>query len=168
MQQFKFGPHTITANEIFYSTRTTFGLVNLKPVTPGHVLLIPRRVVARYSELTAAEASDLALAAQRVGGVVEREFGGAALTLTLQDGAAAGQSVAHVHWHLLPRRARDWPLNDHVYAAVDAAERAMFVDADAERKPRTPQEMAEEAARLRPFFAQISIDEGGASIWDDL
>lgn len=41
---------------------------------PGHVLLIPKRVVARYSELTKEEISDLFQAVQVVGNVVEREF----------------------------------------------------------------------------------------------
>ncbi|KAJ3019520.1 UNVERIFIED_CONTAM: hypothetical protein HDU68_010633 [Siphonaria sp. JEL0065] len=173
MTTFKFGPYPITPTEIFYSTRTTFGLVNLKPVTPGHVLLIPRRVVPRFADLTTTEAHDLITAAQRVGSVVEREYKGESLTITIQDGPAAGQTVPHVHIHVMPRRKGDWADNDEIYPEINRKEgelnqtlKTRRVDADEDRKPRSQKEMAEEASKLRPFFTQFSIDEGGSSIWE--
>lgn len=41
--------------------------------------------------------------AQRVGTAVEPHFGGTSLTLAIQDGPQAGQTVPHVHVHVLPR-----------------------------------------------------------------
>ena len=40
---------------------------------------------------------------------------------TLQDGPAAGQTVPHVHIHVLPRKFGDFEPNDKVYDAIDAA-----------------------------------------------
>lgn len=60
--------------------------------------------------------------AQRVGKTVQAHFGGAALTLTIQDGPEAGQTVPHVHVHVLPRRAGDFEPNDKVYDAIDESE----------------------------------------------
>ncbi|ORY53695.1 HIT-like protein [Rhizoclosmatium globosum] len=173
MTAFKFGPYPISASEIFYSTRNVFGLVNLKPVTPGHVLIIPRRVVPRFADLTTAEAHDLVIAAQRVGKVVEREYKGESLTITVQDGPAAGQTVPHVHIHVMPRRKGDWADNDDIYPEINRKEgelgRALKnrVDAEAERKPRSHEEMAEEAGKLRVFFKDVSQAEGGADIWNN-
>lgn len=39
----------------------------------------------------------------------------------MQDGPAAGQSVPHVHIHILPRRAGDFERNDQVYDAIEAS-----------------------------------------------
>lgn len=60
--------------------------------------------------------------AQRVGSIVQGHFGGASLTLTIQDGPEAGQTVPHVHVHVLPRRAGDFEPNDKVYDAIDESE----------------------------------------------
>ncbi|CAG8361811.1 unnamed protein product, partial [Penicillium nalgiovense] len=89
----------------------TFALVNLKPILPGHVLVSPRRVVPRVTDLTPAETSDLFLTVRRVGRMVERVYGATSLNIAIQDGAHAGQSVPHVHAHIIPRKAADL---DHV------------------------------------------------------
>lgn len=80
--------------------------VNLKPVVPGHVLLSPKRVVARFAELSPEEVADLWTLAQRVGAAIEPHFGASSLTLAIQDGPQAGQTVPHVHVHILPRWGR--------------------------------------------------------------
>ena len=106
----------------------------------GHVLVSPKRVVRRFAELTKEEVSDLWLLAQRVGAVIEPHFGAGSLTLAIQagathgnvtcsntiddgmqDGPLAGQTVPHVHIHLLPRKKGDFERNDEVYDAIDAA-----------------------------------------------
>ena len=84
-------------------SKYSYGIVNLKPVVPGHVLVIPKRIVKRFAELSAEEVSDMFLSAQEIGKVIEREFKGESLTITVQDGESAGQTVAHVHVHLIPR-----------------------------------------------------------------
>ena len=82
------------------------------------MLFIPRRVVPRFAELTAEEVADLWQLAQRVGPKLQTHFGASALTYAVQDGAQAGQTVPHVHIHLLPRRVGDFERNDEVYDRV--------------------------------------------------
>lgn len=43
--------------QVFYTTRLCAAMVNLKPILPGHSLVIPRRVVPRYADLAADEVS---------------------------------------------------------------------------------------------------------------
>lgn len=76
------------------------------------------------------------------------------MTFALQDGTAAGQSVPHVHVHVIPRRHGDFKRNDEIYNALDTsdANRGPAVDAAEDREPRTKQQMAGEAALLRPLF----------------
>lgn len=159
---FHFGPWACDWSEAFCLTPLSLCLVNQKPLVPGHVLVIPRRVVPAFQDLTPPEVADLMATAHAVAPRVRDHFGAAALTLAVQDGAAAGQTVAHVHLHVLPRREGDFTPNDKVYEALDAADMARergktIVDAGAERKPRSPQEMAAESATLRTLVADLSL-----------
>jgi bis(5'-adenosyl)-triphosphatase len=90
-------------------------LVNTKPLVPGHVLVIPRRVVPRFEHLTSEEVADLWDTVHRVAPIVRDHFGAAATTFAIQDGPEAGQTVAHVHVHILPRRTGDFTPNDKIY-----------------------------------------------------
>jgi diadenosine tetraphosphate (Ap4A) HIT family hydrolase len=162
-QDLKFGPWSIAPSEVFASTPLSFAFVNLKPVVPGHVLVSPRRVAKRFSDLTDDEVSDLWALSRCVGTALEPRYGASSLTYTIQDGAEAGQTVAHVHVHVLPRRKGDFERNDEIYDAIDAAEKVVGavneaaaakkpIDLDEKRRPRTPEEMAAEAAELRKLF----------------
>ena len=81
--------------------------VNLKPLLPGHVLVSPLRVAPRLSDLSTDELTDFMLTIRRVSRMLERVYGASALNIAMQDGPDAGQSVPHVHMHLIPRKAMD-------------------------------------------------------------
>mmetsp|Transcript_25687 Transcript_25687/g.41060 ORF Transcript_25687/g.41060 Transcript_25687/m.41060 type:complete len:244 (-) Transcript_25687:296-1027(-) len=116
---YTFGPIRVPSTQVFIETALSFGLVNLKPVVPGHVLIVSRRVVPRFSDLTSEETADIWNLAKRVGAVIEPHFGATAGTYAIQDGAAAGQTVPHVHVHVLPRRSGDFPNSDDVYEKIE-------------------------------------------------
>ncbi|KAF4767752.1 hypothetical protein N7455_011320 [Penicillium solitum] len=119
-----FGSFIVTP-QVFHTTPLTFALVNLKPILPGHVLVSPRRVVPRVTDLTPAETSDLFLTVRRVGRMVERVYGATSLNIAIQDGVHAGQSVPHVHAHVIPRKAADLDHaggTDAVYDLLDGDE----------------------------------------------
>ncbi|XP_063283660.1 bis(5'-adenosyl)-triphosphatase [Pelobates fuscus] len=145
----KFGQHLIKQSVIFLKTAFSFALVNRKPVVPGHVLVCPIRSTKRFRDLSPEEVSDLFLTVQKVANVVECHFGGTAITISLQDGPEAGQTVHHVHVHILPRRVGDFERNDQIYEELQ--------NHDKERKDcleawRSEQEMETEAAALRKYF----------------
>ncbi len=153
-------------------------MVNIKPLVKGHVLVIPQRRVARFSDLTQEEITDLFTrlagvayeSVQKVGCVVEKAFEADSLTITvqvfvllllMQDGVHAGQSIPHMHAHILPRRANDLQNNDDVYDMIFDAGRAMNgeykslpkggMDAPF-RQTRTLNEMEQEARWLEQYF----------------
>ncbi|KAG2179879.1 hypothetical protein INT43_003665 [Umbelopsis isabellina] len=101
------------------------------------------------------EATDMILSAQKIGKVIEKVFNGTSLTLAMQDGAQAGQTVPHVHMHIIPRTADDWANNDEIYDELDGKKAATMGGVDSkDRKARTIDEMRVEAEMLRPFFDQ--------------
>lgn len=161
-QTIHFGTFVVNP-QVFHITPLSFALVNLKPLLPGHVLISPRRVVPRFSDLSSEEVTDLFLTAQRVGRMVERVFEADALNIAIQDGAAAGQSVPHVHTHVIPRQKGDMDAHggsDAIYDRMNGDEGNIGAhiqqrqggfpkpDADDERKARSTEEMREEAEWL--------------------
>ena len=149
----RFATHPIPRSTIFAVSRRSFAFVNLRPVVPGHVLISPKRVAPRFADLTTEEVSDLWLLAQKVGRVAERKqqlereeregkasssapsssasaSPSSALTFALQDGASAGQSVPHVHVHVIPRggpgdRFHGEEKNDELYPELQRAGAAL-------------------------------------------
>lgn len=109
----------------------------------------------RFEDLSTEEVSDLWLTAKLVGKKVEQFFKASSLTFAVQDGPQAGQTVPHVHVHILPRKAGDFKNNDEIYDEIDKKEQDLSqkLDLDQERKDRTPDEMAKEAAELRALFS---------------
>ncbi|XP_071917796.1 bifunctional bis(5'-adenosyl)-triphosphatase/adenylylsulfatase FHIT-like isoform X2 [Coffea arabica] len=117
-ETYAFGPYKIDPKEVFYSTHLSYAMVNLRPLLPGHVLVCPRREVKRFVDLTADETSDLWLTAQEVGSQLESYHKASSLTFAIQDGPQAGQTVPHVHIHIVPRKGGDFEKNDEIYDAT--------------------------------------------------
>eukprot|EP01018_Ginkgo_biloba_P004644 Gb_20573 [translate_table: standard] len=151
---YMFGPYKIDKNEVFFTTELSYALVNLRPVVPAHVLVCPKRLVKRFADLTVEETTDLWLSAQRIGGKLETYFKASSLTFTIQDGPEAGQTVPHVHIHILPRKINDFEKNDEIYDAIDVKENELRekLNLDKERTDRTLDEMVAEANELRALF----------------
>ena len=80
----RFGPHTLHAGQVFFESPLSLGIVNLKPIVPGHVLVISKRVCARVADLSPEEVSDLFTAVHRVGPVVEQHYGCSAMNIAIQ------------------------------------------------------------------------------------
>ena len=77
------------------------------PVSPGHTLIITRRHVSSFFEITDAERADLMSLLTAARADLEREFRPAGFNIGVNDGAAAGQTVLHLHMHLIPRYEGD-------------------------------------------------------------
>jgi len=106
------------------------------------VLIITTRPVARVADLVPAELSDIMLTAQTVSRMIESRFKSTGVTfaiqvtigavmsilitlivgvlmmVSIQDGASAGQTVPHVHMHVIPRHLGDFERSDQVYDEV--------------------------------------------------
>ena len=73
------------------------------PVSPGHALVIPRRHVPNWSGATAEEQAALLGAFDAVRAEIERCFAPDGSNLAVNVGEAAGQTVPHLHLHVIPR-----------------------------------------------------------------
>lgn len=123
-----FGPFDVT-DQVFLTTPYSFAVVNLKPLLPGHVLVCPLVRHKRMTDLSAPELTDLMLTVQKVQRLLAHHYFQAqeaaplpskhhipgtrhhvpappedgSFNIAVQDGDGAGQTVPHLHVHVIPR-----------------------------------------------------------------
>src|SRR5207247_8712326 len=81
--------------------------LDVQPLADGHVLVVPRAHAASVEDLKPAEADALFRAVVRLAGPVRTALGAAGTTIGINNGEATGQTIAHVHVHIVPRREGD-------------------------------------------------------------
>jgi diadenosine tetraphosphate (Ap4A) HIT family hydrolase len=77
------------------------------PLTKGHSLIIPRRHVASFFDCTAEERQAMLELLDEAKAILDKEHAPDGYNIGLNNGPAAGQTVMHVHMHLIPRYAGD-------------------------------------------------------------
>lgn len=77
------------------------------PISRGHTLVMPRRHVGSFFELDASERDDLFALLDEVKRLLDEEMRPDGYNIGINDGAAAGQTVPHLHIHLIPRYRGD-------------------------------------------------------------
>jgi histidine triad (HIT) family protein len=95
--------------DIVYEDELCLAFRDINPQAPTHVLIIPKKEIPRLSD---AKPEDQALLGHLmlVAGQVAKQLGvGEAFRVVINNGAEAGQSVFHVHLHVLGGRGFRWP-----------------------------------------------------------
>lgn len=77
------------------------------PVSPGHSLIIPKRHVGSFFEVTLEERLAMLELLDKAKATVTQEQNPDAFNIGINDGSAAGQTVPHLHMHLIPRYKGD-------------------------------------------------------------
>jgi diadenosine tetraphosphate (Ap4A) HIT family hydrolase len=79
------------------------------PLTEGHTLVTPRKHVSSIYDLSPSEQCELREIVAKVRTLLMERFEVDSLNIGVNDGLAAGQTVAHAHVHVIPRRTGDVP-----------------------------------------------------------
>ena len=79
------------------------------PISQGHTLIIPKRHVGSFFESTDLERDSLLRLIDQAKTALDKEFHPAGYNIGINDGATAGQTVPHLHLHLIPRYLGDSP-----------------------------------------------------------
>lgn len=139
----EFGAFTIPDCRVIYKSKHCYVFPNIRPFLPHHLLVSTIRKRQGLLDLTEEEAADLMRTVRKTLRCL-RAFGEAA-TVTLQDGEAAGQTVRHLHFHIIPRTSGDLSNNNDVYKETSL---------DVVKPNRSDESMEEEAALLRKVFEE--------------
>jgi diadenosine tetraphosphate (Ap4A) HIT family hydrolase len=91
----------VAGNDLAFAVRDAF------PISPGHTLIIARRHVASFFDVNTDERNVLLLLLDQAKEQLDQEFHPSGYNIGINDGADAGQTVPHLHIHLIPRYPGD-------------------------------------------------------------
>ncbi|MEY4965901.1 MAG: Protein hit [Pseudomonadota bacterium] len=88
-----------------YEDDKTLAFMDVMPQADGHVLVIPKEPAENILDLSPEGAAAMIATTQRVAKAVKKGLNAPGIMLAQLNGAPAGQSVFHVHFHIIPRSA---------------------------------------------------------------
>lgn len=86
-----------------YEDQNVLAFMDVMPQSDGHVLVIPKVEATNLFEIEAAALSKLIVATQTIAQAAKSAFNADGITIMQFNGAAAGQTVFHLHFHVIPR-----------------------------------------------------------------
>ncbi|HEX8201908.1 MAG TPA: HIT family protein [Isosphaeraceae bacterium] len=100
-------------------TEQAVAFLDIHPVNLGHVLLVPRAHHAHLGDLPEELAAHVGSLLPRLCRAVQKATGADGLNVVVNNGRAAGQTIDHSHWHVIPRAHDDavnwpWPHAEYV------------------------------------------------------
>lgn len=96
-----------TMENVLLRNRFAYVVFDQNPVTPGHCLIIPFRHIEDFFATTEQERHAMLLLADEAKKLLDRDFAPEGYNLGVNVGEVAGQTVFHVHVHLIPRYRGD-------------------------------------------------------------
>ena len=103
-----------------YEDAHTLAFMDVMPQAEGHTLVIPKKPAENLFDLEPDALTATILTTQRVARAVKKAFDAPGILLAQLNGSAAGQSVFHIHFHVLPRR-EGFDLKLHAREMADPA-----------------------------------------------
>ncbi len=100
-------PFCNVEREKILETELSFAIYDGFPVNEGHALIIPKRHTANYFDLSIDEQKNCIELLNRVKGILQEKYNPAGFNVGININEAAGQTVPHVHIHLIPRYEGD-------------------------------------------------------------
>lgn len=107
MNENKLCPFCNLEREKIMESEMSFAIYDGFPVNEGHVLIIPKRHTANYFDLTADEQADCFKLLNNVKEKIKEKFNPDGFNVGININEVAGQTVPHVHVHLIPRYKGD-------------------------------------------------------------
>src|SRR3989344_1524369 len=85
-----------------YEDADTFAFLSIKPIAPGHTLVIPKAHYTDIFSLPENQLHKIISLAQKTASVVKSAMQAEGINIGMNNGSAAGQEIFHVHFHIIP------------------------------------------------------------------
>lgn len=103
---------------VFYETPDFMALYNFAPILPGHSLVIPRKHHTGLLTLSDTEFADFFITARNALLILMKVFHTPAFDWSIQEKPEAGQTIEHLHLHIVPRISEDLINPGHWYPLI--------------------------------------------------
>jgi len=114
-------------------TDQAIAFLDINPINPGHILLVPRTHHAHLGELPDEVAAHAGSLLPRLARAMVAATGAEGFNVIMNNGRVAGQTVGHGHWHIIPRFTDDgvhWPWPEGKYADNELRETKARIEAE--------------------------------------
>lgn len=102
----------------FCTTSRFSAFYNIAPILPGHSLIIPNAHYESLIELSDDELGEMMVFARKITSVLKTVFNCDGFDWTIQDGVSAGQTIPHLHLHIIPRKPYDLPESNEWFSKI--------------------------------------------------
>ncbi len=96
-----------------YEDERFYAFLDIYPCSEGHTVVLPKKHHGRFTDMSQKDAADLFSTVNKISKVVEKNLGLEGMNIGINNGEIAGQTVPHVHVHIIPRRKGDGEGNMH-------------------------------------------------------
>lgn len=90
-----------------YEDDNVFAFLDVYPVTNGHTVVIPKKHYNTFTQMSEEEAAILFASVNKITKAIEKAFNLNGLNVGMNIGEVAGQSIHHIHVHIIPRTLED-------------------------------------------------------------
>ena len=101
--------HPVDPARVILETHHAVAFLDKYPVSQGHALVVPKLVVTRLEELPLEVEASVWATVRQVRELLEEQYRPDGFNIGVNDGSAAGQTISHVHIHVIPRYKGDVP-----------------------------------------------------------
>lgn len=99
----------VVEKQKFYEDELVLGIVSHKPIVSGHVLVVTKRHVEHFEQLTPEEITSIGEAVKKIHSAASQAYAASGYLLLQKNGIQAGQTVPHMHVHYIPRKSKETP-----------------------------------------------------------
>lgn len=136
-----------SSSDFFLESNEFAVIYNIAPILPGHSLVIPKWHTESLFDLSEQQLAEFMSLGRKTARLLSQVFDTDAFDLAIQEKEAAGQSVAHLHMHVVPRKLGDLVHPGDWYQEI---EKKSSGEIDIHSRFRlTKQELAKITARLK-------------------
>ncbi len=140
---------------VFYESPNFLAVYNIAPVFPGHAMVIPKRHITGLLSIPEDEILEMVKLSREVIQILQKAFNTKGFNWAIQEGEEAGQTIEHLHMHIIPRKPGDlehpgdwYPLLRNFYNE----------NIDSEFRPRiNSEEMRRIVSKLKEVAASLNL-----------
>lgn len=130
-------------------------IYNVAPILPGHSLVIPQKHTQSLMDFNHDELSEMIIFMKDITGIILKVFNTDAFNWSIQEKETAGQTLSHLHFHIVPRYPDDFPDPGDWYPRI-SNNYEKILDSDG-RKKITDKEMEKIVEKLRGIAIERNL-----------